>query len=62
VVEFFDAASFEVTVVVPFSDGKRLAELHAQTHVVAAQAVEGGMQLRVRGPADSLARLGLVHG
>lgn len=62
VIEFFDAGSAEITVVVPFSDGKRLAELHARTHVVAEDAVEGGMQLRVRGPAEWLARMGLAEG
>lgn len=56
---FLDASSLQVTVVVPFADGKRLAELHSQTQVVAERPVESGMELCVRGSPESLERLGL---
>lgn len=56
----FDAQSLEATVLVPFSDGKRLASLHAQTHVLGEVTTEAGIEVRVRAPRETMLRLNLA--
>lgn len=59
VVQFFESMDAEATVTVSFADGRRLAAIHEQAHVVSRVRSAEGLRLLVRGPKDTLARLGL---
>ncbi len=58
-VDFFDGTAQEVTLVVPYSDGKTLAKLRAVSRVLSQRAKEHGMELTVRASPRDLARMGL---
>jgi len=55
---FFERDMVEAELVVPWSEHKRVAEIHAACRVLAEEHDEHGTKLRVRAPAHVLARFG----
>jgi len=55
---FFERDMVEAELEIPWSEHKRVAEIHAACRVLSEQHGEQGTRLRVRAPAHVLARLG----
>jgi GTPase len=62
VTAFLEKNNVETTVLVPFSDGKRLASLHATTRVLSEVATEDGLEVRVSARREMLERLEIQQG
>jgi GTP-binding protein HflX len=57
IVELFEEQMEEAVIFFPYADGKRVAEAHAEARVLDETYDENGTHLRVRAPAEVLARL-----
>lgn len=58
IVAFFERDMREAELFVPYAESRRVAEAHREARVLAERHDEHGTHLRVRAPADVLARLG----